>query len=78
LGVIEIRETHGMKFDPTIGVPSREDWFNRRTGFIYISHFKPDKSAVGTPYELDLDQKMRDTIEVTLAPGAPELIGSTF
>ena len=67
-----IRETDGRRFDPTIGDPSRENWFNRRTGFIYISHFKTDKSAMGTPYEFDLDQKMRDAIEVTLAPGAPE------
>ena len=27
---------------------------------------------MGTPYEVQLDQKMGDAIEVTLAPGAPE------
>ncbi len=69
---IEIRETDGSRFDSTIGNSSREDWFNRRTGFIYISHFKTDKSATGTPYEFDLDQEICDAIKVTLAPGAPE------
>ena len=69
---IEIRETDGRRFDTTIGDPSREDWFNRRRGIIYISLLKMDKSAMGTPYELVLDQEMRDAIEVTLAPGALE------
>jgi hypothetical protein len=72
LGGIKILETDGRKFDPTIGDPSREDWYNRRTGFLYISHFKTDKSAMGTPYEFQLEKEVRDAIEVTLAPGAPE------
>ena len=66
-------ETDGRGFDPTIGDPSSEDWFNKRTGFIYISHFKTDKSAMETPYEFELDQTMCDDIEVTLAPGGPEI-----
>ena len=37
LGWIEImRETDGMKFDPTIGDPLREDWLNRRIRIIYM------------------------------------------
>ncbi len=72
LGGILIRKTDGRRFDPTIGDPSREDWFNRRTNFLYISHFKTDNCAMDTPYEFQLNKEIRNATEVTLAPGAPE------
>jgi hypothetical protein len=72
LGGIEILESDGRKYDPNIGHPSRKDWYNKRTGYLYISHFKTEKSAMGQPYEFQLPQEMRDAINVTLAPGAPE------
>ena len=72
LGGVEIRETDGTIFDSNIGDPSRKDWFNKRTGRLYISHFKTENTAMGQPYDFQLPPMLRDAINVTLAPGAPE------
>jgi hypothetical protein len=72
LGGILIRDTDGGVFDPTIGDPSRKDWYNRRTGRLYISHFKTKHTAMGQPYDFQLSPLLRSAIDVTLAPGAPE------
>ena len=72
LGGIEILEYADRKYDPNTGDPSRKDWYNKRSGYLYISHFKTEKSAMGQSYEFQLLHEMRDTIDVTLAPGAPE------
>ena len=45
LGGIEIRDTDGSIYDPAIGEESRKDWYNRRTGQLYISHFKTQDSS---------------------------------
>ena len=74
MAVAEIREPDGRKYDPAIGDPSREDWLNLRTGLLYTSHIKPYKSAMGRSHEFTLEQEaVRDAIEVTLTPGAPEV-----
>ncbi len=72
LGGILIRNTDGGVFDPTIGDPSRKDWYNRRTGRLYISHFKTENTATGQLYDFQLPPMLRSAIDVTLAPGAPD------
>ena len=72
LGGIEIRDTDGTVFDSNIGDPSRKDWYNKRTGRLYISHFKTENTAMGQPYDFQLPPMLRSAIDVTLAPGAPE------
>ena len=72
LGGIEIRDTDGTVFDSNIGDPSRKDWYNKRTGRLYISHFKTENTAMGQPYDFQLGHLLRSAIDVTLAPGAPE------
>ena len=71
LGGIEIRETDGGFFDPSIGDGSRKDWYNRNTGQLYISHFKTQGSAAGRPYDFMLKGDVRKAVDDTLAPGAP-------
>jgi len=74
LGGIEIRGDDGRRFDPTVGDPSREDWYNRLSGEIYIAHFKTGKSRFGTPYSFDLSKHsdIKAAVDATLAPGHPE------
>ena len=74
LGGIFVRTTDGRRFDPAVGDSSREDWYNRSTGRLYISHFKTGKSRFGTPYEFDVDRapEVKRAIEETLAEDHPE------
>jgi len=51
LGGIEIRMEYGGLYDRTIGESSRKDWYNKNSGRLYISHFKTNKSRMGTPYD---------------------------
>ncbi len=72
LGAIQIRETDGTIFDSDIGDPSHKDWYNKRTGQLYISHFKTENTAMGQPYDFQLPPMLRDAINVTLASSAPQ------
>jgi len=72
LGGIELRDSDGREFDPSVGEPSRKDWYNKRTGRLYISHFKTQGSAKGRPYDFQLPPDMRATVDATLAPDAPQ------
>jgi hypothetical protein len=72
LGGIEIRETDGSYYDPNVGMESRKDWYNRRTGQLYVSHFKTQDSSVGKPYDFLLEGDVRQAVDDTLAPGAPQ------
>jgi len=49
LGGIEIRESDGKMYDPSIGDSSRADWYNRKSGRLYIAHFKTSGSTMGRP-----------------------------
>jgi hypothetical protein len=71
LGMIEIRDTDGTFYDPAIGEESRKDWYNRRTGQLYISHFKTQDSSAGKPYDFLFKGDVRQAVDDTLAPGAP-------
>ncbi len=60
LGGILIRETDGSStFNSNIGDPSRKDWYNRRTGRLYVSHFKTENIAMGQPYDFQLPPDLR-------------------
>jgi hypothetical protein len=53
LGGIKIRTDDEGLHDRTIEKSSRNDWYNRRAGRLYISHFKTNKSRIGTPYDFN-------------------------
>ena len=72
LGGVEIRETNGGFYDPSVGDSSRRDWYNKNTGQLYISHFKTQGSSAGRPYDFLLKGDVRRTVDTTLAPGAPK------
>jgi Fe-S oxidoreductase len=57
-----------------MGESSREDWYNRRTGRLYISHFKTNKSRLGSPYDFDLKNipELKNAIDHTLRPDHPQ------
>jgi hypothetical protein len=42
------------------------------TGQLHISHFKTQESNAGRPYDFSLKGDVRRTVDITLAPGAPE------
>ncbi len=68
---VEILETAGGFYDPSIGDGSRGDWYSRNTGQLYISHFKKQGSAAGRPYDFMIKEDMRKAVDDTHAPGAP-------
>ena len=51
LGGIEILESDGEIYDPSIGDSSRADWYNRKTGRLHIAHFKTSGSTMGRTYD---------------------------
>ena len=59
LGWVEILETAGGLYDPSIGDGSRRDWYSRNTGQLYICHFKKQGSAAGRPYDFMIKGDMR-------------------
>jgi len=74
LGGVLIRTDDGQIYDRAVGESSREDWYNRRTGRLYISHFKTIKSRLGTPYDFDLKNlpELKNVIDLTLRPDHPQ------
>ena len=50
-GGTQIWTDDGGLYAITIGESSRRDWYNRRTGRLYIKNFKTYKSRMGTPYD---------------------------
>ncbi len=54
-----------------MGEDSRECWYNRRTGRLYISIFKTRDSVLGKPYDFFLKGDEKRAVDVTLAPRAP-------
>ena len=74
LGGILIKTDDGRIYDRTVGESSREDWYNRRTGRLYIAHFKTNKGRLGTPYDFDLKNipELKNTIDHTLRPDHPQ------
>ena len=74
LGGIEIRDTDGKIYDPSIGDSSRADWYNRKSGRLYIAHFKTSGSTMGRPYDFQLKDmpEVKAVVDETLAPGHPE------
>jgi hypothetical protein len=74
LGGIEIRETDGKIYDPSLGDSSRADWYNRNTGRLYIAHFKTSGSTMGRPYDFQLKDmpEVKAVVDQTLAPGHPQ------
>jgi hypothetical protein len=59
----------------SVGDPSCDDWYNRRTGEIYIAVFKTGKSIFGTPYSFDLSKHpdINTAVDESLAPDYPEV-----
>ena len=49
LSGVEIRGSDGGFYDPSVGEESRECWYNRRTGILYISIFKTRDFSAGKP-----------------------------
>jgi hypothetical protein len=74
LGGIEIRETDGKIYNPSLGDSSRADWYNRNSGRLYIAHFKTSGSAMGRPYDFQLKDmpEVKAVVDETLAPGHPQ------
>jgi hypothetical protein len=72
LGGVEIRETDGVFYDPSVEDASRNDWYNQRTGQLYIIHFTTQGSSAGRPYDFLLEGDVRHAVEDTLAPGAAQ------
>jgi hypothetical protein len=74
LGGIEIRTDDGGLYDRTVGESSRKDWYNKKSGRLYISHFKTNKSRLGTPYDFDLKgiPELKNAIDLTLRPQHPK------
>jgi hypothetical protein len=70
--MIEMRDSDGTSYGPNIGEESRKDWYNRRTGQLYISNFKTQDSSVGKPYDFLLKGDVRQAVDDTLAPGAQQ------
>ncbi len=61
-----------MEGNTTLTLDTRKDSYSKRTGYLYIFHFKTEKSVMGQPYEFQLPQEMRDAIDANLAPGASQ------
>jgi hypothetical protein len=72
LGGVEMRDTDGSFYDPNVGDASRRDWYNRRSGQLYISHYKTQDASAGKPYDFLLKGDVRKAVDDTLAPGAPQ------
>ncbi len=72
LGGVLIREDDGRLYDSSVGEDSRECWYNRCSSRLYISIFKTQDSALGQPYDFLLKGDVKQAVDVTLAPGAPE------
>jgi hypothetical protein len=74
LGGIEIRTDDGGLYDRTVGESSRRDWYNKNSGRLYISHFKTNKSRLGTPYDFALKDipELKNAIDHTLRPDHPQ------
>ncbi len=70
-GGVEIRDSDGGFYYPFVGGESRECWFNRRKGRLYISIFKTQDSPLGKPYNFLLKGDVKQTVDDTLVPGAP-------
>ena len=53
---------------------ARTGWYNRRTGRLYIAHFKTNKSRLGTPCDFDLKNipELKNDIDHTLRPDHPQ------
>ena len=70
-GILGGIEADGRIYIPIVGEPSQKDWYNRRTGRLYISHFKTQESAARKPCDFNpLHPSLIAAIDVTLAPGA--------
>ena len=74
LGGIEICETDGKIYDPSLGDSSRADWYNRKTRRLYIAHFKTSRSTMGRSYDFQLKDmpEVKAVVDQTLAPGHPQ------
>ncbi len=75
LGCIEIRLDDGGIYDITVGESSRKDWYNKKSGRLYISHFKTNKSKLRTPYDFYLKNilELKNAIDHTLRPDHPQV-----
>ena len=51
LGGIEICDSNGEIYDPSIGDGSRADWHNLKSGGLHIAHFKTSGMNIGKPYD---------------------------
>ena len=74
LGGVEIRADDGGLYDRAKGEDSRRDWYNKTSGRLYISHFKTNKSRLGTPYDFALKDipELKNAIDHTLRPAHPQ------
>jgi hypothetical protein len=74
LGGVEIRRDDGPVYNPTAGDSSRDDWYNRTTGRLYIAHFKTAGARFGTPYDFQLSdvRGLKEAVDETLRDGHPE------
>jgi hypothetical protein len=72
LGGVLIRDDDGPLYNPTQGESSRFDWYNKKTGRLYISHFKTAGTAQGKPYDFKLQADLKAEVDATLAPGHKE------
>ena len=70
-GGVEILETNGGFYDPSIGDASRRVWYNREPAQLYISIFKTQGSNAGRPYTLLLKGAVRRSVDIPLSQGAP-------
>jgi hypothetical protein len=73
LSGVEIRADDGGLYDRTIGESSRKEWYNKASGRLYISHFKTNKSRLGTTYDFALKDipELKKAIDHTLRPAHP-------
>jgi hypothetical protein len=74
LGGFEIREFDGRNYDPSLGDSSRADWYNRKSGRLYIAHFKTSGTKMGRLYDFQLKDmlEVKAVVDQTLAPGHPQ------